>query len=87
MGVTTKTLQHLAVDNPESDIAATVGKEEALDLLKTLETVEEAREVCKEVGLRHDTGLPFQAMVSALNGHYDHELTIEDAFAKVDLDR
>ena len=87
MGVTTQTLPHLAVDNPESEIAATVGKEEALELIKTLETAEEAREVCKEVGLRHDTGLSFQAMVSALNGHYDHELTVDGAFGMVDLDK
>ena len=56
-------------------------------MLSPKKAVEEAREVCKEVGLRHDTGLPFQAMVSALNGHYDHELTVEGAFGMVDFDK
>jgi hypothetical protein len=52
MGVATETLPHLAVETPESNTAATIQKEEALELIVTIDTEEEAREVCKEVTKR-----------------------------------
>lgn len=86
MGITANTLPHLAVDTPETNTAATITREEALDLISTIESEEEAREVCKEVGIRSDISLPTEALIMALRGFYDHELTVEEAFAANDAD-
>ena len=84
VGISAETLPHLAVDTPETNTAATIQREEALDLISTIETEQEARDVCKEVGIRSDTTLSMDAMVMALKGYYDHELTVEQAFAAND---
>ena len=86
MGLATVALERLAVDTPESNTAATIQREEAFALISDIESEAEAREVCKEVGIRSDTSLPKEAMVMALKGYYDHELTVEQAFAANDLD-
>ena len=40
----------------------------------------------RQVGIRSDTTLSKDAMIMALNGFYDHELTVEDAFRANDKD-
>ena len=84
MGISAETLPQLAVDTPGTNTAATIQREEALELISTIESEEEARAVCKEVGIRSDTTLSMDAMVMALKGYYDHELTVEQAFAAND---
>ena len=81
-----RVLQPLAVENPESTLAATIGLEDALDLISGIHTEQDARDVCKEVGIRSDTALPTEAMVAALKGHYDKSLTLEQVFVEQDTE-
>ena len=81
-----RVLQPLAVENPESTLAATIGLEDALDLISGIHTEQDARDVCKEVGIRSDTALPMEAMVAALKGHYDKSLTLEQVFVEQDTE-
>lgn len=85
-GKTTAVLKQVATSNPESDIAATIQQAEVETLIDLVEDEEEALELCKEVGLSLEGGLPMPTIKAALRGHYNPDLTVEAVFAETDVD-
>ena len=58
--------------DPNSEISA----EEALELLEMLDSVEEAQELCKDLGMQVDGDMPMEALIAALKGHLSKDKTV-----------
>ena len=85
-GKTSAVLNKMRAHDPSTDIAATIQMTEIQELLDLVGDAEEARELCKEVGLSLDPGLSIATMKAALKGHYQQNATVEDVFLEMDAD-
>ena len=70
----------------QADASSSMDAEEADELLEMLDTVEEAREMCEELGMEIDGDMPMEAVLAALKGHYDHSKSVEEVFNEMDVD-
>ena len=85
-GKTSAVLHEMRAKTPSTDIAASIQVNEVQELLDLVGDEEEARELCKEVGLSLDAGLSIETMKAALKGHYNPDATVDEVFAEMDAD-